>query len=257
MCLRASIQHTPRTTQRFNSLLFGKHSPQNVTLLFHNWRGIRRATPRVRIILKDTTCSGTLRTNYTSSLDRAKSDEDVILLPSQEILKHAKAYTETYLHNGEYIAIMLRMERLYSKKGGRIDYTSNVAKCILKIISLWKEMVQESGVEATFLSTDIGKYGSSLVGMNKHVLEDTSKLFRTIKDSTLQKYDETFAAVTGENSNEKGYISVLQKALASRAKCLLLVGGGSYQAHALHLYKQLHPKEQCVKIIDSRKHCVQ
>ena len=247
----------PLTTQRFNSLVFGKHSPQNVTVLFHNWRGIRRATPRVRIILKDTTCSGTLRTNYTSSLERAKSDEDVILLPSQEILKHAKAYTETYLHNGEYIAIMLRMERLYSKKGGRIDYTSNVAKCILKIISLWKEMVQESGVEATFLSTDIGKYGSSLVGMNKHVLEDTSKLFHAIKDSTLQKYDETFAAVTGENSNEKGYISVLQKALASRAKCLLLVGGGSYQAHALHLYKQLHPKEQCVKIIDSRNHCVQ
>ena len=246
----------PLTTQRFNSLVFGKHSPQNVTLLFHNWRGIRRAAPRQRIILKDTTCSGTLRTNYTTSLERAKSDEDVILLPSQQILKHVKAYTQRYLHSGEYIAVMLRMERIYMEKGVK-DYSTNMTTCIVKIISLWREMVQESGVEATFLSTDIGKYGSSGIRMNKKVLEAASKLFHAIKDSTLQNYDEMFAAVTGENSNEKGYISVLQKALASRAKCLLLVGGGSYQAHALHLYKQLHPKEQCVKIIDSRNHCVQ
>ena len=137
------------------------------------------------------------------------------------------------------------------KKGVR-DYSTNITTCIVKIISLWREMVQESGVEATFISTDIGKYGSSGIRMSKQVPEDASKLFHAIKNSTLQNYDKTFAAVTGENSNEKGYISVLQKALASRAKCLLLVGGGSYQAHTLHLYKQLHPKEQCVKIIAER-----
>ena len=246
----------PLTTKQFSSLVFGKHSPQNVTLLFHNWRGIRRAAPLQRIILKDTTCSGTLRTNYTTSLTRAKLDEDGILLPSQEILKLVEAYTQRYLHSGEYIAVMLRMERIYMKKGVR-DYSTNITTCIVKIISLWREMVQESGVEATFISTDIGKYGSSGIRMSKQVPEDASKLFHAIKNSTLQNYDKTFAAVTGENSNEKGYISVLQKALASRAKCLLLVGGGSYQAHTLHLYKQLHPKEQCVKIIDSRNQCVQ
>ena len=245
----------PLTTQRFNSLLFGKRSPQNVTLLFHSWRGIRREASQKRITLKDTACSATLRTNYTSSLGRVKSEEDLVLLPSQEILKHVKAYTQRYLHKGEYIAVMLRMERIYTEQGVR-DYRINITTCVMKIISLWREMVQESGVETTFLSTDVGKYGSTAVEMNKHVLEDTSKLFHTLTDSTLQKYDKTFAEVTGKNSNEKGYISVLQKALASRAKCLLLVGGGSYQAHTLHLYKQLHPKEQCIKIVNSRDQCV-
>ena len=242
-------------TQEFNSLIFGKFSPHNVTVLFlNNWMGIRREPPTNRFILKDTTCDSILRNMYPTTIrstNWTKLKGNVALFPSNEILKHSEEYTKRYLHvhNSEYIAVMLRMERLRFLEDSQCG--TDIDTCIDKVISLWKDMRRKSGLNVTFLASDVGRYGTTSRPIDsklqkKHV----SKIFQTLANSTLEKYDMTFETITGKRYKERGYVSVLQKTVASRAKCLLLLGGGAYQGHTLHLYKELHPilEEQCFDI---------
>ena len=37
--------------------------------------------------------------------------------------------------------------------------------------------------------------------------------------------------------------------LSVHAKCIIFVGGGTFQRHAKFLYEKLHPKEKCVYIL--------
>ena len=89
------------TTQEFNSLIFGKFSPHNVTVLFlPYWMGIRREQPRHRFLLKDTTCDSILRNMYPSAIcstNWTKLEGNVVLFPNNEILKCAEEYTQRYL----------------------------------------------------------------------------------------------------------------------------------------------------------------
>ena len=48
-----------------------------------------------------------------------------------------------------------------------------------------------------------------------------------------------------------GYIAALQRAIASRADCLVLAGGGNFLKMALYQYLDNHPKraDQCVHFL--------
>ena len=135
---------------------------------------------------------------------------------------------------------MLRMER----------FLEHIYICINdKVISLWKDMRRKSGLNVTFLASDVGRYGTTMTIVSELQKKHVSKIFQTLTNSTVEEYDMSFETITGKKSKNIGYISVLQKTVASRAKCLLLLGGGSYQGHTLNLYKELHPiQEQCFDI---------
>ena len=244
-------------TADFNSRIFGKFAPRRVTVLFlHSWNGIRIRREQVisaqRLLLNDNTCGGILRNMYPSgihSMNWTELDGNVALFPSNKVLKHTEEYTRRYLHNNNYIAVMVRMEHfLHGLKGDwHTDCGTSINACVDKAISLWKDMRRKSGLHVTFLASDMGRYGTQ---MQQVPPKYVTKIFRTLINSTLEEYHTSFKTVTGKNSTERGYISVLQKTLASRAKCLLLLGGGSFQAHTLHLYKELHPaQEQCYDIL--------
>ena len=243
------------TTADFNSQIFGKFAPHNVTVLFlHSWKGIRRGQEisMKRLVLNDTICGGILRNMYPSdirSINWTKLNENVALFPSNKVLNHTEEYTRRYLHNNNYIAVMVRMEHFLRglRSDWHTDCGTSINACVDKAISLWEDMRRKSGLHVTFLASDMGRYGTQVQQVPQKYV---TKIFRTLINSTLEEYQTSFETVTGKNSTERGYISVLQKTLASRAKCLLLLGGGSFQAHTLHLYKELHPvQEQCYDIL--------
>ena len=217
------------TAVKFINHLYGDYSPDNVTVIFHQWRGTERAR------IKDSGCHSTPIQEHAE--------------PSPRVVRDAGSYTQKYLKGGKYIAIMARLEKtkITIPKKGIIPF------CFQQIIKYWNNTRTESGIETTFLSIDIGKYGSN----SFYNTGDGSNLHEEFGKFTRQLYGESFSITKWENTFEDashttnaGYIALLQKAVVTGASCVIFVGGGSFQKHALHLYRMLHENEEpCIKII--------
>ena len=85
----------------------------------------------------------------------------------------------------------------------------------------------------------------ALLGKNSR--EVLAAIFGYIFDETitLEDYENSFEDVTGTQNG--GYVSTLQKTLACRGHCLLMIGGGLFQQHALWWYNQNYVgSETCV-----------
>ena len=109
--------------------------------------------------------------------------------------------------------------------------------------------IRHAGTINVFLATDAGKFGSdalqTLLGKNSR--EVLAAIFGYIFDETitLEDYENSFEDVTGTQNG--GYVSTLQKTLACRDHCLLMIGGGLFQQHALWWYNQNYVgSETCV-----------
>ena len=48
---------------------------------------------------------------------------------------------------------------------------------------------------------------------------------------------------------DKGYIAALQRVLASRADCLVLVGDGDFQAMDVLDFMQYHNSKECIHVV--------
>ena len=214
----------------FYEEVFGRYKPRDSTVLFGVWRGLLNNRMHVT----------------GSGCDKPKANEDALL--SKRVLLDAKKYKEKYLKMHNYIAIFLRMEKALESKQG-------VAYCFHETLDRWREMVFDSGINTTFLSADIGRLGSDSFRMAKHGLKGELELFNAIygKALTIKQWEATFEDVT--SSLQEGYIAMLQKAIASQAKCVLFVGGGSFQINALKLYKTEHAqKDWCLYLAKNCSH---
>ena len=82
----------------------------------------------------------------------------------------------------------------------------------------------------------------SLEVLNETVPEMFELLFGDSFDQ--DEWEQSFESVA--HFKVSGYIAVMQKTLAANSACLVLVGGGSFQASTKELYNELHPDSDCV-----------
>lgn len=221
------------TNKQFVRDVYGEFSPSSVTVAFRTWRGMGSSP---RILVSDSSCRDTKLQLY--------------IQPSIRLAHDAQKYIDTYLGNTDYIAIMARMEKskITLHRPGTIHY------CFEKIIKYWMDMKQHTMINKTFLSIDIGRYGSNSF-RNTGDATDLKTEFKNFLlrlyggSLTAQDWENTFENVTG--TNHAGYIALLQMTVFSRAKCMIMTGGGSFQTHAMNLYMSNHPvqAEQCVSTI--------
>ena len=220
---------------------------EGTTLIFEQWRGVGKY-----ITLKDSGCTNKKgRTVIWNGLD-----------PSLSVQLHAQEYLKHYLRGGDsFLAVMLRVEFTLQHK----DYSS-VAKCRDRVERLVSEMKEKHNLNAVFLTTDIGNYGSQempeFIGSQK-VSDYLESILAAVygKPTTVEEYEQTFKRVISQHivrpehkykhyDTSVAYISTLQKAIASRATCMLLIGGGYYQLHAEEWYHTLHrfvPQGLCIQ----------
>ena len=170
---------------------------------------------------------------------------------------YAQEYLKRHLKGGDsFLAVMLRMEFM--------DYDS-VAKCRDHVETLVREMKEQHNLNAVFLTTDIGHYGSQetpeFIGSRKASEYIESVLAAAYGEpTTLKEYEQTFETIISQHNSShpkykhyntsEAYISTLQKVIASRATCMLLIGRGNYQKHAKSLYYKLNrlvPEGLCIQ----------
>ena len=219
--------------ETFNQHILSGHNPASVTVIMETWRGISSAQ---RVLLRDV-CQNTALVQERLSLSRRLSQK-------------ADQYIHKYLGGNEYLAIMGRLEISQLTVHKKVPV---VPFCLEETLSKWKDFKNEVHLERTFLAIDIGRYGSKKYRSRLDPGLETSfhKFFQTLFGTSLTKkeWEKRFELVAG--NRDAGYIGLLQKVLVTRARCVLFVGGGAFQRHALHLYKHLHPdpKDQCYRIV--------
>ena len=242
--------------KQFHSDILGDYHPENVTIIFDEWRGIKE---NQRILLEDDIC-------------HEEHPYREFLKPSQRLLRDAEAYAKRFLTqdsttivsnntltNGsrtEYLAIIARYEMTgltRSLKRGN-DSHAIIPYCLKLTMETVEWMKWKSGLKDTFLSIDIGKYGSHSFGLKNYFnhLADMESFVRQVYRGKMDihEWERTFEAIA--HTTDGGYIAMLQEVLVVRAKCIIFVGGGSFQRHAFNLYTELHPdkEDRCYRVIE-------
>ena len=216
----------------FNKLIYGTNHPRETVVYFKEWRGTG-SLPRIPVDSKE--------------CDNCTAHER--MTPSKQLIARAETYIDQYLSGGDYIAVMVRIEKAMISLKHRDDA---VPYCLEETLKEWWKLRNESGIQTTFLAADVGKYGSVTLASRaelKDHITDFHKFFKQIygAETSVEEWERTFEEVAG--TTDSGYIALLQKLIATRSKCVLFVGGGAFQKHALHLYRQLHSDNECVRIV--------
>ena len=211
--------------------IYGQYSPSNVTVLFRHY------LPTLNV--EGTPCvKGTFWGWVSGTLN-----------PSKRILRDADTYIQKYLGSADsYISIMVRIEHAVvsqSSPGGKM---SVVKKSLENVLEKWKEFKSSFKLNKTFITLDTGRFGSNILLDHEPIWNITHPLIvdfmHSIYGDTLsfEEWENSFIEVSGlsTGASAAGYIAILQKAIASRGRCLIQAGGGTFQNSARSLYNQAH-----------------
>lgn len=232
------------TMKEMKEHILGEYGKQNekVSVIIDMWRGVGKSQ---RFIIKDKICE-----NEKNYREHTK--------PSKRLLNDAQIYTDKYLggKNGDtpYVALIGRFEMTGLTRHGSSseDKYAIIPECLKITNQHLQAMKSVKHIQKVFLSMDIGKYGSSSF-KKKHYFGHLSEMegfVEKTQNMSTNNWEKTFESVT--NTQDSGYIGMLQLVLAAKADCILFVGGGTFQRHALHLYQELHTNQthECVRIVE-------
>ena len=232
---------TPMSLQNFSEYIFDQYNTSNVTVMFENWLGIRE-----------------LRVNLQGIKQVTKYDSVSIgLLPSKKMVADSQRYLQHVIQSGgKYFGIMVRVERAYLKMSIQKNYKTtdglNFMRDCAKNLSKLEELQNYTNWDRT-LAIDLGTFGS--YGYRRSRIKDKEEevlyddFFKAVFGNswTIEEFENSFTKYLG--TNNPAYIAQVQRTIAARSDCIVLVGGGStFQTAAIEFYKNFHldVKKQCI-----------
>ena len=213
------------TTKSFRDHILGTtHKPSNVTVIMNQFRGF----------------FGLYRMQVLSDCGITHATVNISVLPSQRLVREARDYARRYFGSRPYVSVMARIEKVI------LHSHLNLSHCAELAVSTLRQLKEERGLDDYFLAMDVGRFGSSGSNINK-LQPQGEMLFKKLYGNgwTFRKWEESFAKAS---SKTPAYIANLQRTVAARGECLLMVGAGGFQAQARNLYQRYHPNvsTQCV-----------
>lgn len=229
----------PRLKRENLKHILGKYYNQSITLVFTKWDGPWFVYER----------------NIPSHCEGRKAKS--WFLPSKRLLKDAKRYEDTYLRSMNSLSIMIRLEHvlLLAQKNRK----RTVSYCLQQVKGLNKKLQRGKSKRIPMVTADIGFYGSNSFGWaikDKLKLDAATAQVKNMIPALLDhrlnfdRWEKSFVKTANGVTNQ-GYIAALQRVIASRADCLVLVGGGVFQELALRDYLRLHTSKakRCVYFV--------
>ncbi|XP_065919966.1 uncharacterized protein [Dysidea avara] len=222
---------TPMPMQTFTHHVLGSYAPNDVTVIIALWQGI---------------------TKHRDNLD-AKEEQshskifEVGLLPSTSMIQLSETYLKKTNPNGEkYFGVMVRTEKVL-----RPRYSHNKEDVVHYMMECAEKLKQHFNVHPTWsrtLAIDLGDFGT--IRYRQSPNENVNLLYKAFVTSV---YNESWSINKFENIFEDVVnpviVAQLQRIIAAKSDCLVLIGGpSSFQSAALSMYKIFHPveQEQCI-----------
>ena len=162
---------------------------------------------------------------------------------SPRLLMEAEDYQNQFMTRSAYVAVMLRAEHSYlmirNKKRYNIPNNYTLQGCLDEAVAKARAAMAELHTDNAFVTADVGRYGtdtwlwslhrdhrSELPGIQQQVKHAVEEIYDN--RWTFGQWEDSFSQVTG-GIEDRGYVGALQRAIASQASCVVLLGGGSYQ----------------------------
>ena len=217
------------TTQEFNALVFGNYSAREVSVIFKEWRGISPNPFRIPI--------GDECADVLSPMGEA-------VAPSSKMLEMASAYKQKYLHNSNYIAVMVRLE-----KAVETHTLPHLTTFLDKVLNASKHLQQTTRIGTIFVSMDIGRFGSSTLSAKlAHIIGIS--FFKTVTENkiSIPIWESSFETVA--KTADPAIIARLQSTIVAKSTCAVIAGGGTFQFHTVLIYRASHKgKHSCLEEI--------
>ena len=222
------------TIESMNTLIFGDWSPFEVTLVFSHWAFYLYAPLDVP--------PGTIDCIAANRDAQIKAQ----FRPSKRLLNDASMYQDMFLGGENKLAIMLRVERVI-RSAERSEALSAVKRCFGEVSELKTGLAGDS---SPLVTLDVGgKYGTNSFrsGGLKDVVDFTRRALGSLYNNkwTVTEWEESFVRAAG-GVTDGGYIAALQRVLASTADCLVLMGGGDFQALAVQDFMKYRGSSNCI-----------
>ncbi len=242
---KSDKQEIPRSRLKFVfDFIFDTWSPQDVLLVFAAWP---KSYLPVYQPLNGVHCLQERETshNYIKSQFH----------PSERLIQNAEMYERVFLGNANRLAIMLRVERVvteYLKEVHGADKPKTLEECFQRVLTL-KSQLEKTSTQFLYplVTLDIGgKYGTQSFKNRTDIETLSIKTLENLYSNKLsmEEWENSFVEVSGVT--HPGYIAALQRLLASRADCLVLVGGGDFQALAVQDYLEYHKsRPTCIHLV--------
>ena len=245
ICLDLNQKDSVNITE-LKSALFRHISWEESTIVIVNgWKGVQKYSKNVNSsnfkTSQITMCMEILNDNYTTVSEVLENP--LMLMPIQEVWNDASMYIKKYItseNHGRYLAISIHLERIL--------VSGEAEMCFRRILLYVNELRLLTGLWNVFIAVGVDYFGSlrqePMASNAGQVFMDS--LLRNINSDSLPAFERTFENMASNTSRairfgSAAYVSTLQKAVLANAECLLMVGGGKFQSHTLHLYsKQRH-----------------
>lgn len=227
--------------------IFGDYKPQDVTVLISHWKFSFQITPNCDAHTCDRLTESFKGVQSPSNLGRAAARYTNVIDGLQEMAGQPVGTT---------IAIMVRLEWfLITYRNSSLE---KIDSCLQTVVKTKQELeLTVDGTTRVLLALDVGKFGSGSFNKTIH-LHITYAYFEAIlakvKNIVVQLYngkltfdlwEESYVSAAG-GSTDRSYIAALQSLVASKADCLVLMGGGHFQELALQKYTARAPANECV-----------
>ena len=224
----------------FTSAVLQGVSPHNVTLIFSDWRGL------------SSTDSQLIRVNGTHCRPKVIDSHELSHVQhSLSIRTAAEDYIKKYIENDNFTAVMIRSEMAMM---GTVVNNASVTVCFKNFSDAWKTFQQANGINNTFFSMDVGRFGTSSLTQRT---PQTASIFQQIEaffsmiygtGTSLESWEQSFFDVSPVLT--AGIVAMIHQEIAARSTCLLLLGGGSFQTVTRGLYMQYHSgRRMCISQI--------
>ena len=219
---------------QYKHSIYGDLDPRNVTI-YEKWHGVGDTVTKYTLSISDSYCEN----EKTGS----PLFNELHVTPSKKLSTQTELYVSRFLGgvtDHMYIAIMLRIEQILLSNSKQMNRLSLVSRCLGNLVKKWEYMKRTTGITLTFLALDYGEYGSKGFLLHKYMdrralQEKLIKLLHTMNQGNFSQWESQFTEVAG--TPNPGYIASLQQTIASRARCLITVGGGSFQHHAYMMHR--------------------
>jgi len=242
----------PMTVVEYTKHILGHFSPNQVTVIFAFWQGIRSN----RVNLKGLTFSN-------------ENTVEIGLLPSKTIVQQSKRYLQKLNINSKgsskYFGVMVRIEKVFrsavvNKKIGNFGtFVNYMVDCATGLKHVKQFNVHKHWRRT--LAIDLGRFGSVTFKKydgNKEITRGLKRIYNAYFSSifgnynwTIEEFEDSFKKYL--DIDNPMYIAQIQRTIAAMSDCLVLIGGEStFQNVAISFYKNFHPdiKQQCIV-----KHC--
>ena len=235
---------SPFTVEQLKQNILGRWKPDEVTLVLNRWTYYYSVPPED----KSHYCHGTEWTGKK------------VIHPSRRLLKDIILYEKLYQNSQTAVAVLMHAERLIAmlSKLNKTMVMKTADLHLKKVLTTVKVLRKKFPNGTMFGAVGIGRFGGgglshtfsgAAMQLKSKILESVQNTLTSLYDNkwTFSEWEDTFLQAS-HGIADKGYIAAIQKGVASRAKCLILFGGGRFQFLALNEYLHNHPKEsdQCI-----------